>query len=111
MIDRFETNFFEELDKLSEARAQSTLYSMSPLIGRDAFINPLSALALGCQKGSVVGDLGGLCDLSIHCKLPRVIVTPTRLLFFEPDMIQVRVSPMTIVLLKAPCITSMAKCA
>lgn len=89
VIDRYHQNFFDRLNSLSEASVESALYAMTSVIAVDAFVDPMIALEIGLHKGRQAGDLGHLGSPDLHCKLPRVVVTPTRLLFFEPDVIQV----------------------
>lgn len=108
VIDRFHDDFFKKLDLYSAPIVESALYAMAPVISTDAFIDSMTALEIGLRKGSLAGDLGNLGDPSLHCKLPRVIVTPTRLLFFEPDVIQVLI--FILVLNLAACIVTSRFC-
>ncbi|GMH33449.1 hypothetical protein BSKO_01283 [Bryopsis sp. KO-2023] len=88
VIDRFDDSFFEKLNEIDAWRAEAALYSITSIVANDPFIAPLEALKIGCKRGKKVGDLGMLGEQGLHCKLPRVIITPTRILFFEPDIVQ-----------------------
>lgn len=88
VIDRFLPSFFAELDKYSEVVAAQGLYRMVQYLEKDLFADPLSLFKLAINKALKSGkqeyDLG-----DSHALVRRVILTPTRMVYFEPDLMQV----------------------
>ncbi|CAD7695531.1 unnamed protein product [Ostreobium quekettii] len=87
VVDRYRKSFFEELDAVHSAVASESLYRMAHDLGRSLFGEPsyhFRAAKKAFLKSTVLdGHIG-----DSHAKVRRMILTPTRMVFFEPDIMQ-----------------------
>eukprot|EP00803_Ostreobium_quekettii_P007311 evm.model.scf_1455.3 EVM.evm.TU.scf_1455.3 scf_1455:37320-39172(+) len=91
--DRFGSAFFNRLDGLKPELAIAGLYAMASLVPRNLFGDPEQLLGEALRGRSDLCSRG-FChipeveDSKTHCRVPRLVITPTRLVFYEPDIMQ-----------------------
>eukprot|EP00803_Ostreobium_quekettii_P004897 evm.model.scf_108.3 EVM.evm.TU.scf_108.3 scf_108:8471-14081(-) len=87
VMDRFGKAFFEALDTVTGTVACEILFRMAHELGRSLFGKPTdlfrAAKKAFLKSSCLGGHIGSSC-----AKVRRMILTPTRMVFFEPDIMQ-----------------------
>lgn len=85
IANRFTPQFFQRLDDYSANAAINVLYGMTHLMNRELFLDPTTAFEQALKGSYTTRDLE---DTKRHSRVARVIITPTRMIFYEPDIMQ-----------------------
>lgn len=81
--------FFEMLNNYNENIVLYGLYQMAMVLHLNLFIDPIECFEDSLAKLTMTTSQRDMEDTKIHCRLPRLVITPTRMIFFEPDILQV----------------------
>lgn len=86
---RFNERFWEELNMLQEVEATSFLYALADELQNDMFSTATNLL----EKAKLSKWMQFFSEVHENLAwIKRVVVTPTRILYCSPDLLQVRVS-------------------
>ena len=83
--ERFTDGFFERLNDCTESLAVDVLQSLTRQMNDDLFVDPVQAFEDALKRGFPRTDVQ---DAAKHCRVPRLVLTPTRRIFYEADIMQ-----------------------
>lgn len=86
--ERFKQPFFDILNQLHSMDVPRVLYSMATYLDKELFWKP-EVLLEQVRHAPVCPEKRAM-ELDGHAIVSRVVITPTRLVFFQPDIVQVR---------------------
>lgn len=87
--ERFRKEFFDLLNKEDAREVPKILYAMATKMERGLFWDPVKLLRLILENRDTLKERLDTHDIAGHAVVKRVAITPTRLLFFQPDLMQV----------------------
>lgn len=85
--ERFTPSFFKRLNGWNARVVVRGLYWLAQMMNKDHFVNPNDHLDQFPRACAIRRRNQNLEDNSNNCRIPRLVITPTRLVFFEPEII------------------------
>lgn len=85
--ERFTVSFFTRLNGWNERVVVRGLYWLAQMMNKDHFLNPNDHLDQFPRACAIRRRNQNLENNSNNCRIPRLVLTPTRLVFFEPEII------------------------
>eukprot|EP00210_Caulerpa_lentillifera_P001869 g1798.t1 len=85
--ERFTPSFFKKLDSWNERVVVRGLFWLAQMMNKDHFLNPNDHLEYFPKACAIRRQNQNLENSTSNCRIPRLILTPTRLVFFEPEII------------------------
>lgn len=92
MRERFGKRFFDLLNSQNVEHVPNMLYAMGRRMDRELFWDPVELLMRILENRETFMTQLEVDEIQGHAVVKRVAITPTRLLFFQPDLMQVGVT-------------------
>lgn len=86
--ERFTEQFFKILNTLDVKEVPNVLYSMAAHLDKELFWTPEKLLEQ--VLAGPIGPEKQAMEFDGHAIVKRAVITPTRIVFFQPDIVQVR---------------------
>eukprot|EP00210_Caulerpa_lentillifera_P009408 g8969.t1 len=85
--ERFTPSFFKKLDSWNERVVVRGLFWLAQMMNKDHFLNPNDYLEYFPKACAIRRRNQNLENSTSNCRIPKLVLTPTRLVFFEPEII------------------------
>ena len=87
VMERMDDRFYQILNSMQENEAIRTIYELARVMSKKLFCDPVQFMERAWK--SAIPDTEIRPPSSNHAYMKRIIITPTSLRFYEPDLIQV----------------------